>query len=145
MDREAKVVSAIVSNVWVAYERHTGEGLSSRRRTKAGMGGGSGNVYGGGGNAGGGGGSGARPSATNGRDTDSIGDQPGIHGVVGPTGVTKEEEGLRNVMVQCEHGKLSITNVSQMLLCLVASEDVEFGILKLKVCGFTLDFLAIAI
>ena len=31
-DKEAKTIAAVASNIWVAYEKHTGEGLASRRR-----------------------------------------------------------------------------------------------------------------
>ncbi|KAI8841748.1 hypothetical protein BC829DRAFT_402100 [Chytridium lagenaria] len=103
-DRDAKVVSAIVSNIWVAYERHTGEGLAKRRNN----------------------------SQKNAAGVGARSRQDPTSPRCGPTGVAKEEEGLKSVLVQCEHGKLSITTVSRMLLCLVASEEVEFGILKAK-------------
>ncbi|KAJ3100616.1 Ragulator complex protein lamtor2 [Phlyctochytrium planicorne] len=104
-DRDAKVVSAIASNIWVAYERHTGEGLAKRRNNANG--------------------SGSKSGERERRTGEGL-------AVVGPTGVAKEEEGLKSVLVQCEFGKLSITNVSRMLLCLVAGEEVEFGMLKAK-------------
>ncbi|KAJ3094524.1 Ragulator complex protein lamtor2 [Phlyctochytrium bullatum] len=153
-DRDAKVVSAIASNIWVAYERHTGEGLARRRTAAQAAGGGSSEASpvsatrDRGGRGAGGGGGGAVAGVVG-----NVGGRKGpATAEVGPTGVVKEEEGLKSVLVQCEvrpgiwpravlliplgdplqHGKLSITNVSRMLLCLVASEEVEFGLLKAK-------------
>ncbi|KAJ3203819.1 hypothetical protein HDU67_009929, partial [Dinochytrium kinnereticum] len=117
-DKDAKVVSAIVSNIWVAYERHTGEGLAKRRTTQSVTP----NAR-------------ARPGYQNQGSPVTLkrGELAGSGSVVvGPTGVAKEEEGLKSVLVQCEFGKLSITDVSRMLLCIVAGEEVEFGILKAK-------------
>ncbi|KAJ1559072.1 hypothetical protein HK405_012110 [Cladochytrium tenue] len=72
----------------------------------------------------------AKPATGNGAVTTARAEPPTI---VGPTGVPKDEEGLTSVMILCENGKLSITYAHNMLLCLVADQDVEFGILKAKV------------
>ncbi|KAF9331473.1 Ragulator complex protein lamtor2 [Podila minutissima] len=40
--------------------------------------------------------------------------------------------GLSFLMLECEEGKVAITVVSTMILCLVARDDVELGILKAK-------------
>ncbi|KAI8609182.1 hypothetical protein BC830DRAFT_1112722 [Chytriomyces sp. MP71] len=108
-DNDARKYAAVVSNVWVAYERHTGEGLASRRGQLRN------NLV-----------ATASPAPLSGGGSISP------SSVVGPTGVPKDEEGLRSVMVLCEHGKISIASVSRMLLCLIASDEVEFGILKAK-------------
>ncbi|KAF8929658.1 Ragulator complex protein lamtor2, partial [Linnemannia elongata] len=39
---------------------------------------------------------------------------------------------LSFLMLECEEGKVAITIVSTMILCLVARDDVELGILKAK-------------
>ncbi|KAI9090991.1 hypothetical protein DFS34DRAFT_338620 [Phlyctochytrium arcticum] len=77
-DKDAKVLAAVVSNVWFAYERH------------------------------------GKPRGAENTD--------GIEG----------KEGLRDLFLECEHGRLSITKASRMLLCLVAEESVEWGLIKAK-------------
>ncbi|KAG0233415.1 Ragulator complex protein lamtor2 [Actinomortierella wolfii] len=45
----------------------------------------------------------------------------------------KSETGpLSFLMLECEEGKVAVSMVSSMILCLVAQEDVELGILKAK-------------
>ncbi|CAO3573394.1 unnamed protein product [Mortierella alpina] len=39
---------------------------------------------------------------------------------------------LSFLILDCEEGKVAITIVSTMILCLVARDDVELGILKAK-------------
>ncbi|KND00126.1 uncharacterized protein SPPG_04468 [Spizellomyces punctatus DAOM BR117] len=56
------------------------------------------------------------------------GKPPAANSVEGGEG----KEGLRNLILDCEQGKLSITRTSRMLLCLVADERVEWGLLKAK-------------
>ncbi|KAJ3266825.1 Ragulator complex protein lamtor2 [Chytriomyces hyalinus] len=114
-DNDARKLAAVASNVWVAYERHTGEGLASRR--------GMGLLQPDGA---------AKPASLSPQPLLSASGSISPSSVVGPTGVPKDEEGLRSVMILCEMGKLSIASVSRMLLCLIASEEVEFGMLKAK-------------
>ncbi|KAJ3245535.1 Ragulator complex protein lamtor2 [Chytriomyces hyalinus] len=114
-DNDARKLAAIASNVWVAYERHTGEGLASRR----GMGLLQPDSI-------------AKPASLSPQPLLSASGSISPSSVVGPTGVPKDEEGLRSVMILREMGKLSIASVSCMLLCLIASEEVEFGMLKAK-------------
>ncbi|KAF9168119.1 Ragulator complex protein lamtor2 [Actinomortierella ambigua] len=45
----------------------------------------------------------------------------------------KTETGpLSFLILECEEGKVAVSMVSTMILCLVAQEDVELGILKAK-------------
>ncbi|ORY37813.1 hypothetical protein BCR33DRAFT_854565 [Rhizoclosmatium globosum] len=113
-ESEARKHAAVVSNIWVAYERHTGEGLSARRGT------------GGNGSTGAGGTSVASITSFKSPSSSSP------NSIVGPAGVPKDEEGLRSVVVQLEHGKISIASVAGKLLCLIANEQVEFGMLNAK-------------
>eukprot|EP01095_Lingulamoeba_sp_RSL-Kostka_P000603 TRINITY_DN1087_c0_g1_i1.p1 TRINITY_DN1087_c0_g1~~TRINITY_DN1087_c0_g1_i1.p1 ORF type:complete len:117 (-),score=43.22 TRINITY_DN1087_c0_g1_i1:282-632(-) len=48
--------------------------------------------------------------------------------------VSYEENGqeLDILLIDCEQGTLAITRVSELILCLVGSEDVKPGLLKLK-------------
>ncbi|KAI9328550.1 hypothetical protein BDR26DRAFT_54154 [Obelidium mucronatum] len=105
-ESEARQNAAVVSNIWVAYERHTGEGLASRRTQNN-----------------------ANAAITSSKSPS--GSSPSS-AVVGPMGVPKDEEGLRSVVVLLDHGKISMASVAGMLLCLIASEEVEFGMLKAK-------------
>ncbi|KAJ3347868.1 hypothetical protein HDU83_001693 [Entophlyctis luteolus] len=82
-EETARKYAAVASNVWVAYERHTGEGLAARR--------------------------GMSDVALGGRGLDApmrtgsftqLQNSPAA--VVGPAGVPRDEEGLRSVVVQCE-------------------------------------------
>ncbi|KAJ3412556.1 Ragulator complex protein lamtor2 [Chytridiales sp. JEL 0842] len=191
-ETEAKITAAIVSNLWIAYDRHTGQGLASRgasepegdgvqnvevgdldegseAKVPVGVVGGVGQTGGGSpmgrlgsGMQGGGryGASGSGPagrlgaggmgfggassnrlmmgSGAGGKSPSTTSSNLTASRMAGSSNTNKEnagttkEEGLRHVMVMCEHGTLSITKVSNMLLCLVASEDVQCGILKAK-------------
>ncbi|KAJ3133526.1 Ragulator complex protein lamtor2 [Physocladia obscura] len=109
-EADARKYAAVAANIWVAYERHTGEGLARFRRTTPN-------------NA-------STPAApvTTAAPSDIM--PPSL--VLGLTGVPKDEEGLRSVVVVCEFGKISMASVAGLLLCLIASENVELGILKAK-------------
>lgn len=41
-------------------------------------------------------------------------------------------EGLEYMFMDCDEGKVTVTKISGILLCMYASTDVGFGILKLK-------------
>ncbi|KAJ3074890.1 hypothetical protein HDU98_009960 [Podochytrium sp. JEL0797] len=121
-ESSARRDAAVAANVWVAYERHQGEGLAKRRGASLASAGSAANE------------AGAVASASHqvASPTQSS-TSPGA--VVGATGVPRDEEGLRSVVVVCENGTISMASVAGMLLCLVASDTVEFGVLKAKVCS----------
>ncbi|KAJ3180692.1 Ragulator complex protein lamtor2 [Geranomyces variabilis] len=79
-EREARVLAAVASNVWFAYERH------------------------------------GRPAGSE---------------VINEDG----KESLQDLILECEAGKLCVSRASKMLLCLVADEETEWGLLKAKVIG----------
>ncbi|KAI8911382.1 hypothetical protein PhCBS80983_g06158 [Powellomyces hirtus] len=80
-ESEAKVLAAVASNVWFAYERH------------------------------------GKPAAAAGAEGGEAGNSA---------------ESLQDLILDCEAGKLSVSRASRMLLCLVANEEVEWGLLKAK-------------
>ncbi|KAI8592214.1 hypothetical protein BDZ88DRAFT_308759 [Geranomyces variabilis] len=77
-EREARVLAAVASNVWFAYERH------------------------------------GRPAGS-----EVVSDD--------------DTESLQDLILECEAGKLCISRASKMLLCLVADEETDWGLLKAKV------------
>ncbi|KAI8823369.1 uncharacterized protein EV422DRAFT_520793 [Fimicolochytrium jonesii] len=86
-EKEAKVIAAVASNVWFAYERN-GKPASGGARV------GGDNAH-------------AQPPQ-------------------------RQGEGMRSLVLECEHGKLALSKISRMLLCLVAEENVEWGLLNAK-------------
>jgi len=45
---------------------------------------------------------------------------------------TFNEDALRVILMDCEDGKVGITRVSNLLLCIYAKENVGFGMIKSK-------------
>lgn len=46
---------------------------------------------------------------------------------------TEDNDQLEFIIMECEQGKVVVTKVSEVLLCLIGSEIAEFGMLKAKV------------
>ena len=46
---------------------------------------------------------------------------------------TEENDQLEYIIMECEQGKVVVTRVSEVLLCLIGTEMAEFGMLKAKV------------
>mmetsp|Transcript_36861 Transcript_36861/g.63347 ORF Transcript_36861/g.63347 Transcript_36861/m.63347 type:complete len:121 (+) Transcript_36861:41-403(+) len=45
---------------------------------------------------------------------------------------TEDNDQLEFIIMECEQGKVVVTKVSEVLLCLIGSEIAEFGMLKAK-------------
>ncbi|KAK9704634.1 hypothetical protein K7432_010078 [Basidiobolus ranarum] len=48
-----------------------------------------------------------------------------------------ENEELKLMLIECEEGKVAITTVSNMVLCLVGQGSIEFGLLRAKANALT--------
>ncbi|XP_005101597.1 ragulator complex protein LAMTOR2 [Aplysia californica] len=49
--------------------------------------------------------------------------------------ISLDDSKLDCVLVECEQGKVAITKVANLLLCLCAKDGVNFGILKAKIAA----------
>ncbi|KAI8924778.1 hypothetical protein BC831DRAFT_463589, partial [Entophlyctis helioformis] len=107
----AKTIAAVVSNAWFAYDRHARPPPSSS----------------------------ASGSAAAGASAASLQSQPamqpyGIHNSNTQLDAGSDMDGLRELIIECEEGMLTIQGIGRhVLLCCVSRPDAPLGMIKAKV------------